>query len=192
MRKPLTGLATVGLLIVALACGNGAEGLTAKQEEGATVPDLELTSAAFADGELIPQKFTCDGEGISPPLAWEHVPDGTTSFALLVEDPDAPSGTFDHWLLYNLPADITALSEGVPTDKALHDGALQGTNDFGEIGYGGPCPPSGPAHRYVFTLKALSDRLDAQAGLRKSELLDAIDNQVEVLDEAALTGEYAR
>src|SRR2546426_12557047 len=116
---------------------------------------LELTSTAFRDGQSIPTKYTADGRNISPPLAWTDPPAGTKSFALICEDPDAPRGTFTHWLAFNLPAESRELPEGLSAEATRPDGSLQGTNDFGKPGYGGPSPPPGKPHRYVFQLLAL-------------------------------------
>src|SRR5687767_1671363 len=104
-------------------------------------PSLRIVSEAFQDGETIPARYTCDGENVSPPLAWSEVPSGTASFAVIVDDPDAPTGLFTHWLAYDLPAQATGLPEQVPPEPTLDNGARQGRNDFKRIGYGGPCPP---------------------------------------------------
>ncbi|MDX1673015.1 MAG: YbhB/YbcL family Raf kinase inhibitor-like protein, partial [Balneolaceae bacterium] len=108
---------------------------------------FSIGSTAFNEGDAIPEKYTCDGEDISPPLSWNGAPEGTVSYALVSDDPDAPGQTWVHWVIYNLPATVSELREQVPTDKKLDNGALQGKNDFGNIGYGGPCPPGG-THRY--------------------------------------------
>ena len=152
---------------------------------------MRLSSAAFAEGGMLPPRFTCDGDGVSPPLAWADVPDGTQGFALLCEDPDAPSGMFTHWLLYNLSAGSRELAEGVPTDAVLSIGARQGTNSFGEVGYGGACPPRGDhEHRYIFKLYALDTDLALEPGARREQLLDAVRDRV--LAEAQLMGKYKR
>ncbi|MFL6333941.1 MAG: YbhB/YbcL family Raf kinase inhibitor-like protein [Pyrinomonadaceae bacterium] len=152
---------------------------------------MRLWSAAFAEGGMLPPRFTCDGDGVSPPLAWEDVPDGTLGFALLCEDPDAPSGLFTHWVLYNLPAGARELAEGVPKDAVLSIGAHQGTNSFGDVGYGGACPPRGHGeHRYIFKLYALDADPALEPGARREQLLDALRNHV--LAEAHLTGKYRR
>ena len=150
---------------------------------------LRIVSDAFDDGGSIPATYTCDGEDVSPPLAWSAVPAGTASFALIVEDPDAPSGDFTHWLIYDLPAHATGLPDRVPTAPALDDGARQGRNDFKRAGYGGPCPPSGE-HRYVFTVYALDSVLGLPSEASKQELRDAMDGHV--LAEGRLTGRYRR
>jgi Raf kinase inhibitor-like YbhB/YbcL family protein len=152
---------------------------------------MRLWSAAFDEGGMLPPRFTCDGDGVSPPLSWEDVPDGTLGFALLCEDPDAPSGLFTHWVLYNLPAGARELAEGVPKDAVLSIGAHQGTNSFGDVGYGGACPPRGHGeHRYIFKLYALDADPALEPGARREQLLDALRNHV--LAEAHLTGKYKR
>src|SRR5262245_21491849 len=109
-----------------------------------------IKTTAFSEGSAIPKKYTCDAADISPPLTWANPPAGTQSFALIADDPDAPVGTWTHWILWNVPAESTALPEGVPKDETLSDGTRQGKNDFKRIGYGGPCPPPGKPHRYFF------------------------------------------
>ena len=151
---------------------------------------LELTSTAFQEGATIPQPYTGDGRNISPPLKWGDPPAGTRSLALICEDPDAPRGTFTHWLVFNLPAESRELSEGVPATATLPNGTVQGTNDFGKVGYGGPKPPPGKPHRYIFTLYALDRSLDVSPGAAKAELLAAMKGHV--LGEARLLGTYAR
>ena len=150
---------------------------------------MELTSKAFDEGGMIPAKYTCDAENVSPPLSWSSLPDGTKSLALICDDPDAPVGTWVHWVVFNLPPDSDGLPEHVPPQKKLSDGALQGLNDFRKIGYGGPCPPGG-THRYFFKLYALDMVLDLQAGSTKAALERAMQGQV--LAEARLMGTYRR
>lgn len=153
---------------------------------------LKISSESFEDGGNIPEEFTCDGEDKSPPLSIRNVPSDADSLALIVDDPDAPGGIFDHWLIWNLPADIEKIPEGVSRKRTLSslDGAVQGTNDFGEVGYRGPCPPSGPSHRYRFKLFALSSSLDLDPGAKKSELQDAIKDKI--LKECQIVGKYKR
>ena len=151
---------------------------------------LSLSSTAFKEGDKIPVKYSCDGQDISPPLAWSEPPQGTRVFALIIDDPDAPGGVFTHWVLFNLPANIRQLGEGIPAQERLQNGALQGKNDFGRIGYGGPCPPRGPAHRYRFTLYALDKALDTKPGASKKEVLDTIKGHI--LARGQLTGTYQR
>ena len=151
--------------------------------------DIKITSSAFQDGGLIPAKYTCDGADVSPPLQWDAVPEGTKSIALICDDPDAPMGTFVHWVLFNLPAETRQLAEKVPPDKTLPSGARQGTSDFGRVGYGGPCPPSG-THRYFFKIYALDTKLDLPAGARKGDLLKAM--QGHILGQGQIIGKYKR
>ena len=148
-----------------------------------------LTSAAFQEGGAIPSRYTCDGEDLSPPLAWSEPPAGTRSVALISDDPDAPGKTWVHWVLYHLPPTSQGLPEGLPTAAQLPDGARQGTTDFGRSGYGGPCPPSG-THRYVFTLYALETMLSLPPGATKRKVEGAMKGHV--LAQATLMGTYAR
>jgi Raf kinase inhibitor-like YbhB/YbcL family protein len=151
---------------------------------------LSLSSIAFQDGEGIPVKHTCEGQDVSPPLMWSELPQGTQSLALIVDDPDAPGGVFNHWVLFNIPSDNRRLPEAVPTQAQLPSGALQGRNGFGRVGYGGPCPPPGRPHRYCFTLYALDRVLDLKAGVSKKQVLDAM--QGHILAQGKLTGTYQR
>jgi len=150
---------------------------------------MEIKSSAFKEGESIPSKYTCDNIDISPDIEWSKVPNGTKAFALIMDDPDAPSGTYVHWVIYNIPGNQRELQENIPATETLDNGIVQGRNDFGKIGYGGPCPPGG-THRYHFKLYALDTQLDAKAGITKKELLKAID--VHVLEEGELMGRYKR
>ena len=149
-----------------------------------------LTSSAFTEGAPIPAKHTCDGADVSPPLAWSGAPSGAAAFALIMDDPDAPAGTWVHWVLYDLPARSSALAENVAKTEALKDGAVQGRNDFPRTGYGGPCPPPGKPHRYFFKLYALDAALGLKPGATKQELERAM--QGHVLATAQLMGTYAR
>jgi Raf kinase inhibitor-like YbhB/YbcL family protein len=153
---------------------------------------LVLTSTAFAEGGGIPAKHTCDGADVSPPLAWSGAPSGAATFALIVDDPDAPGGTWVHWVLFNLPGSASALPEDVPKTDQLHQlgAAEQGRNDFRRVGYGGPCPPPGGPHHYVFRLYALNQARPLGAGASKQDVERAIRGHV--LAEARLTGTYAR
>jgi len=157
---------------------------------GGDVMALSIRSLAFKDGDLIGTKYTCKGEDISPPLSWEDAPSGTKSFALICDDPDAPFMTWVHWVIYDIPADVTGLSEGVPKDKTLSNGAKQGITDFRSIGYGGPCPPPGGPHRYFFKLYALDTVLNLKPGLTKKDLLKAMEGHI--LGEAQLIGRFKR
>jgi Raf kinase inhibitor-like YbhB/YbcL family protein len=151
---------------------------------------IQLTSPAFQDNQPIPKKYTADGQNLSPPLRWTDPPAGTKSFALICEDPDAPRGTFTHWLNFNLPTEVRDLPEGVLAEATRPDGSLQGTNDFGKPGYGGPSPPPGKPHRYVFKLLALDQSLNARPGAKKDQLLTAANGHK--LEETQLTGTYGR
>lgn len=137
---------------------------------GGPVMALQLTTSAFPSGGAIPKKFTCDGADVSPALSWNEPPAGTQAFAMIMDDPDAPAGTWVHWVLYDLPSNARSLSEGVPKDPELASGAHQGRNDFRKIGYGGPCPPPGAAHRYFFKLYALDSKMNLKSGATKAEL----------------------
>ncbi len=149
-----------------------------------------MKSQAFQEGGWIPSQCTCDGKDLSPDLAWSGAPDGTKSFALICEDPDAPMGTWIHWVVFNIPARLSRLPMGVPTTRELAEGARQGLNDFHRIGYGGPCPPKGSTHRYFFTLYALDTILSLDPGIRKEDLLRAMKGHV--LSETRLMGRYRR
>ena len=148
------------------------------------MPEFELTSDAFEDGDPIPTKYSCDGEDVSPPLAWSSVPEGTRSLALIVHDPDAPSGDFLHWLAWNIDPGKGALGEGEAPPA-------EGTSGFGRPGYGGPCPPPGHGtHRYFHRLYALDTELDLEPGIGREELQAAMDGHL--LGEARLVGSYER
>jgi len=163
--------------------------------EEAVMPETEeavlsLSSSAFEEGEKIPVRYTCDGEDVSPPLTWSEPPSGTNSFVLIVDDPDAPRGVFTHWVLFNLPPDSRELPEDIPVQAQLLSGALQGRNDFGRTGYGGPCPPAGSLHRYRFVLYALDQPLDLPAGASKNQVLEYMEGHI--LAQGQLMGTYQR
>lgn len=155
-----------------------------------TVAQIELSSASLKEGQTIDRRHTCDGEDRSPPLAWPAPPAGTRSLALIMDDPDAPSGTFTHWVLYGIPADRTSLPEGVKTDPRVEGVGVQGKNDFDKTGYGGPCPPPGKPHRYRFKLYALSQVPKLEPGASKAEVERALEGAT--LGQGLLTGTYAR
>jgi Raf kinase inhibitor-like YbhB/YbcL family protein len=150
---------------------------------------MQLSSSAFQEGAAVPRQHTADGKDTSPPLRWSGAPEATKHFALICDDPDAPRGTWVHWVLFNLPADTTELPEGVPA-SATAAGASQGKNDFGKLGYGGPSPPRGKPHRYFFRLYALDAALDLQPGATRQQLEQAMKGHV--LAEAQLMGTYQR
>ena len=151
---------------------------------------FQLRSSAFRENELIPKKYTCDGSDVSVPLNWGDPPQGTKSFALIADDPDAPAGTWVHWVLYDLPPDTRELPESSSRQEHFENGAKQGKNDFGKIGYGGPCPPAGQPHRYFFKLYALAQTTGLQTKATKQQVLDAIKGHT--LGEAQLIGTYKR
>ncbi|MBC7225478.1 MAG: YbhB/YbcL family Raf kinase inhibitor-like protein [Anaerolineae bacterium] len=151
---------------------------------------LKLESPAFSPGGDIPRQYTCDGPDLSPPLRWSDPPAGTQSLALICDDPDAPAGTWVHWVLYRILPSARELPEGIPKQEELADGSRQGRNDFRKIGYGGPCPPRGPKHRYYFRLYALDIVPDLPAGATKAQLLQAMDGHI--LAQGELMGRYGR
>ena len=150
---------------------------------------MELKSSAFTAGGMIPKKHTCDGPDVSPPLSWSDVPAGAKSLALIADDPDAPMGTWVHWVAWNIPPNARGLEEGVPKKDSLPNGMKQGTTDFRSIGYGGPCPPSG-THRYFFKLYALDTSLNLPPSTTKKDLEKAL--QGHLLQQVELMGKYAR
>jgi Raf kinase inhibitor-like YbhB/YbcL family protein len=150
---------------------------------------MKLTSPAFGEGEMIPKKYTCDGDNLSPPLAWSGVPQNAQALALIADDPDAPSGTWVHWVVFNLRPGSAGLPEGITASRAPEEAAVQGTNSFRKVGYGGPCPPPG-THRYFFKLYALDGPLALAANATAQDVQAAI--QGHVLAEGQLMGRYKR
>jgi len=164
---------------------------SAKEGNQAMIEEkLILSSSGFAEGETIPVRYTCDGEDLSPPLAWTGAPAETQAFALICDDPDAPVGTWDHWIVFNLSAEMTSLPEGVNTKDELGKSLCHGRNSWKRTGYGGPCPPPGKPHRYFFKLYALSAPVDLPDNTTKAELLEAMKPLV--LASANLMGIYGR
>lgn len=163
--------------------------LYASEIRGEKIMEIKLISPAFKEGEMIPKKYTCQGEDVSPPLSWGAVPEGTKSIALISDDPDAPAGTWVHWVLFNIPAGTKNLDENISPQKILPDGSRHGITDFQRIGYGGPCPPSG-THRYYFKIYALDKMLDLNAGAAKKELLKAMEGHI--LARGQLMGRYKK
>jgi Raf kinase inhibitor-like YbhB/YbcL family protein len=151
---------------------------------------IEVASSAFQAGGTIPKEYTGDGADQSPPLRWSEPPSGTKSLALICDDPDAPRGAWVHWVIFNLPAEARELGAGVPTTQTLSNGAKQGKNDFGNIGYGGPAPPKGKPHRYFFKLYALDVPLDLSPGATNAGLMTAMNTHI--LAEGQLVGTYRR
>ena len=150
---------------------------------------MKLTSTAFKEGEPIPRAYTCDGPNVSPALEWSGVPKSAKTLTIICDDPDAPSGTWVHWVLYNLPAENIGLVENTPATESLRAGGFQGKNDFEKIGYGGPCPPSG-THHYFFKTYALDVELPLKAGATKAELEKAMEGHI--VGQAQLMGTYRR
>jgi Raf kinase inhibitor-like YbhB/YbcL family protein len=161
-------------------------GAAEKQEKG----NMQLTSTAFTEGAEIPAKYTCDQKDVSPSLKWTGAPAETKSFVLIADDPDAPAGTWVHWVLYDLPAGTADLPEGLSKAASLPNGARQGINDFRRTGYGGPCPPPGKPHRYFFKLYALDAPIGLKSGATKKEVESAMANHV--LAQCQLMGLYRR
>ncbi len=158
---------------------------------GASLMALEIESSAFGAGDTIPIRYTADGKDLSPPLYITDVPPQTKSLVLIVDDPDAPAGTWDHWILFNLPADTTELPEGIFNRETLPNGALQGINSFGKTGYNGPSPPKGSKpHRYFFKLYALDIALPLSAKSKKVEVETAMHGHI--LAQAELMGQFSR
>lgn len=153
---------------------------------------MKIKSKAFKDGGEIPSKYTCDGQDISPPLSISDIPEEAETLALVVDDPDAPGSVFDHWLMWNIPADTTSLPENIPTQEKVESlkEAHQGKNDFGEIGYRGPCPPAGPSHNYRFKLYALNTSLDLDSGAKKSVLEKEMEDFI--VEQDSIVGIYGR
>ena len=150
---------------------------------------IEISSPAFENNSLIPKQYTCDGENFSPPLSWSNIPADTKSLALICDDPDAPAGTWVHWVIYNMPPASKGLQEGVLPLKDFSHNAKQGINDFKKFGYGGPCPPSG-THRYFFKLYALNTNLNLESGADKKQLLIAMKGHI--LSQTEIVGKYKR
>jgi hypothetical protein len=189
MRKIVSAL-TVFTSLTLLGCASRPHSLTtqpAASQSPANKTEFKLTSVAFKEGQPIPRPYTCDGVNVSPPLEWGGVPKSAKTVAIIAEDPDAPAGTWVHWVLYNLPADNIGLVENVPATETLKAGGFQGKNDFGKIGYGGPCPPSG-THRYLFKIYAVDAELPLKAGATKAEVEKALDDHV--VGQARLIGTY--
>ena len=151
---------------------------------------FKVSTTAFQPEGDIPSKYTCTGPDVSPALTWSDPPAGTQSFTLIADDPDAPVGTWVHWVAYDLPASTRQLPEGVPKTGAVPGGGVQGLNDFGKTGYGGPCPPPGKAHRYYFKLYALDSKLDLKPGATKKAVEQAM--QGHILAQAEVMGRFKR
>ena len=192
MRKSSAILSVALFTLSFLACANRPQPTAQQPAAVKSTPDkaeIRLMSAAFKEGQAIPRPYTCDGVNVSPPLEWSGVPQSAKTLAIICDDPDAPAGTWVHWVLYNLPADKIGMIENTPATEKLAGGGMQGTNDFKKIGYGGPCPP-GDTHRYFFKIYALDSELPLQPGVTKAELLKAME--VHIVAQGQLTGTYSR
>jgi Raf kinase inhibitor-like YbhB/YbcL family protein len=185
MKSPLVLDACLLALLVALVGCQGKQ----PTEAAPVGQNLQVESSAFADGATIPVRYTCDGQDVSPPLSWTEPPAGTRSLALIFDDPDAPVGTWVHWVLFDLPAATRSLAEGIPADEAVA-GGVHGSNSWKRLGYGGPCPPKGSTHRYVFKLYALNTSLALVAGATKGNIEEAMSGHI--LAQGQLTGQYGR
>ena len=188
----LVALVVIIYAFILISCSRDGKQTASDQSESKeeiNMATFQLTNTAFKEGELIPSKYTCDGKDISPPLKWSGVPQNTKSLALICDDPDAPSGTWVHWVVYYIPTTLSELPEGVPTKETTSDGLKQGTNDFKKIGYGGPCPPSG-THRYYFKLYALDTELQLSSKAKKSDVEKAMKGHI--LATGQLMGKYKR
>ncbi|MGA2864766.1 MAG: YbhB/YbcL family Raf kinase inhibitor-like protein [Verrucomicrobiota bacterium] len=174
--------------VFCFALGQAVAGLGAAEAKGKG--NMQLTSTAFTNGAPIPAKYTYDGKNVSPPLKWSGVPAEAKSLVLIADDPDAPVGTWVHWVVYDLPASVAELSEDVPKTQALAGGAKQGLNDFRLLGYGGPSPPPGKAHRYFFKLYALDRPLGLKPGATKKDVERAMANHL--LAQTQFMGTYQR
>ena len=190
---------SLGIVVIAAVAAGMLAGCSSKQEGQMTntkgsaaveVAVVELTSPVFDNGQPIPIDYTGDGKDISPALQWKGMPEEAKSIAIICEDPDAPRGIFVHWIIFNINPKAGGLPEGVPASEVLQGGMRQGTNSFDKVGYRGPSPPKGPAHRYFFRLYALDTMLDVPQGARKAQLLEAM--QGHVVAEGELMGSYKR
>jgi Raf kinase inhibitor-like YbhB/YbcL family protein len=188
LRLHLVVLSSAFFALIPDSVGN-ASFRTGIGDKGGTMA-FTISSPSFQNGGEIPKKFTCDGADISPELQWTSPPAGTQGFALIADDPDAPVGTWTHWVLFDLPAQTTSLPESVTRVDELPMGGRQGRNDFRKIGYGGPCPPPGKPHRYFFKLYALDKKLNLKPGASKQEIERAM--QGHIVGQAELMGKYQR
>ncbi len=151
--------------------------------------EIEIQSRSFGEGESIPSKFTCEGENVSPQLSWNCSVEGVKTFVLIVEDPDASSGNFTHWLVYNIPAEVNSLMENSTPTKNIRDEILMGTNDTGRIGYRGPCPPSG-THRYFFRIYGLDTAIHLDSGATKKDIMKKMEGHI--IARGELMGTYRK
>jgi len=195
-RTKLWTLVSIGILLSVVFCGNENQADTKGEQKMAKAQEsemknIEISSPAFLEGDTIPVKFTCDGTDVSPALTWSAPPEGTKSLALICDDPDAPRGTWVHWVLFNIPPTITGLPEAVVIDKDESiKGALEGVTDFGNNTYGGPCPPRGPAHRYYFKIYTMDQILELTEKATKADVEKAMKGHILAMGQ--LMGTYKR
>src|SRR5882724_7980046 len=196
MPRPIKVLTFLLIVLPLAGCANRSQLVTQPPPANTSTnnkAEIKLTSSAFSEGQPIPRAYTCDGVNISPPLEWSGVPKTARTIAIVCDDPDAPDapgGAWVHWVLYNLPADNIGMVENLPATESLKAGGFQGKNDFDKIGYGGPCPPSGTAHRYFFKIYALDSELPLRAGATRAELMKAMEGHIVV--QGQLMGTYRR
>lgn len=182
-RYLIFSLSILTLVILASGCTSQ----ESNQTENGT-GEFAITSSAFTQGKDIPVKYTADGENVSPPLAWTSAPADTKTFTIICEDPDSTGGSFIHWIVFNIPADVTKLDEGITNQETLENGAKQGLNSFNTIGYSGPAPPPGQTHRYAFKIYAL----DIELNLEPGSTIEQVNNVMEghILAQTQITGRY--
>jgi Raf kinase inhibitor-like YbhB/YbcL family protein len=186
LRRDMNKKYYILFMLLILLCGVGQNSVAQKGDQ---IMAITVTSSAFKEGQMIPAKYTCDGDNISPSLNWQQVPQGVKSFALISDDPDAPVGIWVHWVLWNIPAESNGLPEAIPASPQLPDGSKQGVTSARSHGYHGPCPPSG-THRYFFKIYALDTMLDLSESSKKQDLLEAMKGHI--LAEGSLMGKYKR
>ena len=192
MHRSAFGFSILFLLLP--SCGRSPTTESLLSEKNAKGLTISIESPAFTSGGAIPKLYTCDGANVSPPLTWSGIPENAVTLALICEDPDAPRGTWTHWLIFDVPANVKELSEGVPAQERVTvttggETATQGKNDFGKTGYGGPCPPAG-SHRYMFRIYALDTKLGLGPKTTRQDLLRSIKSHV--LADGQLMGTYSR
>ncbi|WP_342823029.1 YbhB/YbcL family Raf kinase inhibitor-like protein [Candidatus Lucifugimonas marina] len=186
----LTLLVAASFALFLLAACGGSDDVPEFDPESSLIASIEISSVAFEDGSAIPVEFTCDGENTSPPLRWSDVPAGTRSIAIVVDDPDASSGIFRHWSVFNIPSGTRSIAANQPATQSLKDSRRQAKNDFGNVGYGGPCPPTGQEHEYVFFIYALSEQLELEGGVSPNDVSAALRGKV--VGTGSFSGMYAR
>ena len=186
----LLSVALVLTLFAVVACQGDSNDQVEFDPETSALASISFSSPTFNSGADIPAEFTCDGDDVSPPLRWTDIPEGAKSLAIVMDDPDAPGSIFKHWSIYDIPAATRAIKQGQPSDPQLENTIKQGTNGFGTIGYGGPCPPSGEEHEYTFFIYALTGHLELPPGASASDLTMAL--QGKVIGTGSFTGMYAR